>query len=105
MGIRIITDSASDMIEETIDNFEFIPLTVTFGEEEYQDGINLSHKEFYEKLVESDELPHTSQATPFVFEEAYERAVADGNEVLVITMSAKLSGTWQSALTAADSFE
>ena len=105
MGIRFISDSASDMIEETIDNFEFIPLTVTFGEEEYQDGINLSHKEFYEKLVESDELPHTSQATPFVFEEAYERAVADGNEVLVITMSAKLSGTWQSALTAADSFE
>lgn len=105
MGIRIITDSASDMIEETIENFEFIPLTVTFGEEEYQDGINLSHREFYEKLVESDELPHTSQATPFVFEEAYKRAVADGDEVLVVTMSAKLSGTWQSAVTAAESFE
>lgn len=105
MGIRIITDSASDMIAETIEDFEFIPLTVTFGEEEYQDGINLSHKEFYEKLVESDELPHTSQATPFVFEEAYKRAVANGDEVLVVTMSAKLSGTWQSAVTAADSFE
>ena len=67
MGIRIITDSASDMIAERVENFEFIPLTVTFGEEEYLDGINLSHQEFYEKLIENDELPHTSQATPFVF--------------------------------------
>lgn len=105
MGIRIITDSASDMIEESIENFEFIPLTVTFGEEEYRDGINLSHKEFYEKLVESDELPHTSQATPFVFEEAYKRAVEHGDEVVIITISAKLSGTWQSAMVAADAFE
>lgn len=105
MGIRIITDSASDMINENIENFEFIPLTVTFGEEEYQDGVNLSHKEFYEKLVESNELPHTSQATPFVFEEAYGRAAADGDEVVVVTMSAKLSGTWQSAVAAAASCE
>ena len=105
MGIRIITDSASDMIAERVENFEFIPLTVTFGEEEYLDGINLSHQEFYEKLIENDELPHTSQATPFVFEEAYKRAVENGDEVLVITMSAKLSGTWQSAVTAAGSYE
>ena len=105
MGIRIITDSASDMIAERVENFEFIPLTVTFGEEEYLDGINLSHQEFYEKLIENDELPHTSQATPFVFEEAYKRAVESGDEVLVITMSAKLSGTWQSAVTAAGSYE
>lgn len=105
MGIRIITDSASDMIAERVENFEFIPLTVTFGEEEYLDGINLSHQEFYEKLIENDELPHTSQATPFVFEEAYKRAVEGGDEVLVITMSAKLSGTWQSAVTAAGSYE
>lgn len=105
MGIRIITDSASDMIRENIKNFEFIPLTVSFGEVEYQDGINLSHEEFYEKLVESDELPHTSQATPFVFEEAYKRAVANGDDAVVITMSAKLSGTWQSAVVAAEAYE
>ena len=105
MGIRIITDSASDMIVENVENFEFIPLTVTFGEEEFLDGINLSHREFYEKLVERDELPHTSQATPFVFEEAYKRAVENGDDAVVVTMSAKLSGTWQSAVTAAQSYK
>ena len=47
MGIRIITDSASDMIAERVENFEFIPLTVTFGEEEYLDVINFSHHVFY----------------------------------------------------------
>lgn len=105
MGIRIITDSASDMVEEKRENFAFLPLTITFGEEEYLDGINLSHREFYEKLVESDELPHTSQATPFAFEEEYKRAVENGDEVIAITISSKLSGTWQSAVCAAQEFE
>lgn len=105
MGIKIITDSASDMVEETRGNFTCLPLTITFGEEEYLDGINLSHREFYEKLIESDELPHTSQATPFAFEEEYKKAVENGDQAIVITISSKLSGTWQSAMCAAQEFE
>lgn len=105
MGIRIITDSASDMVNETRGDFTCLPLTITFGEKEYLDGVNLSHREFYEKLIESDELPHTSQATPFAFEEEYRKAVENGDEVVAVTISSKLSGTWQSAMTAAQEFE
>lgn len=97
MSIRIITDSASDIIDNKKDNLTVLPLTVTIGSDEYLDGVNLSHSEFYEKLIESDELPKTSQVPPFVFEEEYEKAKELGETVIVITLSSKLSGTYQSA--------
>lgn len=95
--IRIITDSCSDIVDNRREDLIILPITITFGAKEYQDGINLSHKEFYEKLIESDELPATSQIPPAVFEAAYEAAARQGDEVIVITLSARLSGTWQSA--------
>ena len=76
MGIRIITDSASDMIAERVENFEFIPLTVTFGEEEYLDGINLSHQEFYEKLIENDELPRSATSRMRFFADSSSAAIS-----------------------------
>ena len=79
-------------------------MTITFGETEYQDGVMLTHKQFYEMLIESDALPVTSQIPPFVFEETMRKVVENGDTAIVITISGKLSGTWQSAMTAADSF-
>lgn len=104
MSIRFITDSASDMIDSTREDLSFLPLTVTFGDTSYEDGVNLSHHQFYEKLVESDTLPITSQVTPGAFEDAYRKVVEAGDTAIVITMSSKLSGTYQSACIAAEEF-
>lgn len=104
MGIHIITDSASDIKASERKNLTVIPLTITFGETEYQDGVTLTHKQFYEMLIESDTLPVTSQIPPFLFEETMKKAVAQGDEVIVITLSGKLSGTWQSAMIAAENY-
>ena len=105
MSIRIITDSASDMIYGDRDDVSFLPLSVLFGDTEYLDGVNLSHREFYEKLIESDQLPTTSQISPAKFEEAYQKVQDAGDQAIVITMSSKLSGTYQSAVIASEGFE
>ena len=102
MKIRIITDSASEMTSG--EHITVLPLTVTFGETEYADGVTLTHREFYEKLIESDELPRTSQVPPFAFSEALKEAQANGEYALIITLSSKLSGTYNSAVTAAKDF-
>ncbi|MCM1065691.1 MAG: DegV family protein [Eubacterium sp.] len=95
--VKIITDSCSDIVDNKREDLLILPITITFDSKEYQDGIDLSHREFYEKLIESDELPATSQIPPSVFEEAYKAALEQGDEVIVITISSKLSGTYQSA--------
>lgn len=100
--IRIITDSASDIVDNEREDLTVLPINIRFGEDEFQDGVNLTHRMFYEKLVESDELPVTSQVPPFVFEEAYEAARKQGDQAIVITISSKLSGTYQSAVIAAE---
>ena len=71
------------------------------GSTVYADGVDLSHEHFYELLVEGDELPKTGQVNPYAFAQAIERAEHDGFEPLIITLSAKLSGTYQSACMAA----
>lgn len=105
MSIRLIIDSTSDMPEEFKQEFTVIPLSVNFGAEEYIDGVTITNHEFYEKLVESDVLPTTSQPTPAAFAEAYQEAVDAGDEVIVLTLSSKLSGTYQSACIAALDFK
>ncbi|MDO5155241.1 MAG: DegV family protein [Eubacteriales bacterium] len=104
MAIHVITDSASDILENEYENLQILPMTVTFGEYEYQDGLTLGKKEFYEKLIESDTLPITSQITPFGFEEAILPYVEAGEQVLLITLSGKLSGTWQNAAVIAEDY-
>ena len=103
--ILIITDSASDIVENQRENLVILPITISFGEEQFQDGVNLTHRVFYEKLIESDELPVTSQVPPFAFEEAYRAVKEQGDQAIVITLSSKLSGTWQSAKIAAEDYE
>lgn len=104
MSIHIITDSASDIAGSERENLTVIPMTITFGETEYQDGVTLNHTQFYEMLIESSVLPVTSQIPPFRFEEAMRKALENDDEVIVITLSSKLSGTWQSAMIAAENF-
>ena len=102
--IQIITDSASDIVDKRREDLTVLPVNITFGQEEFQDGINLTHRMFYEKLIECDELPVTSQVPPFAFEEAFRKVVEAGGQVIAITLSSKLSGTWQSACVAAEEF-
>lgn len=103
--IKVITDSASDVVDNKREDLIILPVTITFGEEQFQDGINLSHQLFYEKLIESDALPSTSQVTPFAFEEAYREVKEQGGQAIVITLSSKMSGTWQSAQIAAEEYK
>ena len=82
-----------------------LPLTVTFGDTQYLDGVTLSAKEFYEKLIESDELPTTSQVAPYDFEKAIREALEAGETPIVVTVTSKLSGTYNSARLAAMEFD
>lgn len=104
MSIQIITDSASDIAQSGREDITVLPMTITFGGTEYLDGVNLSHQEFYEKLIENQDLPTTSQIAPYAFEQAIRQAREEGKEALIITMSSKLSGTYQSACIAASEF-
>ncbi len=104
MSIQIITDSASDIVQSGREDITVLPMTITFGSTEYLDGVNLSHQEFYEKLIENQDLPTTSQIAPYAFEQAVRQTKEEGKEALIITMSSKLSGTYQSACIAASEF-
>ena len=104
MQTRIIIDSTADLIPELKACTAVVPLTVHFGEEEYTDGVTITHQQFYEKLVETDVLPRTSQASPAAFAKVYKAAVTEGQQAVVLTVSEKLSGTYQSAMIAAEEF-
>ena len=105
MSVKIIVDSTSDFNKKYKDKVEVVPLTVRFGEEEFIDGVTITNKEFYEKLIECDELPTTSQATPVMFEEVFKKVTENGDEAVVITLSGKLSGTFQSAVIASQEYK
>ncbi len=104
MKIRIITDSAADLPRPCRPEVTVLPMAVTFGEEQFLDGVDLTHRQFYEKLIEGDALPTTSQINPAQFEEAFRQAVDAGENVVAILLSSKLSGTCQSARIAAEEF-
>lgn len=105
MKTRIIVDSTADLVPEVQKRVHIVPLTVHFGQEEYVDGVTIDHKAFYEKLIESDVLPTTSQATPNDFAVEFEKAKEAGEAAIVITLASKFSGTCQSAMIAAGNYE
>lgn len=104
MKVRILIDSTTDVTPDVRERVKVVPLTIRFGDEEYIDGVTITHQQFYEKLVESDVLPTTSQATPDVFEQAFREVVEAGESVVAITLASKLSGTYQSAMIAAQDY-
>lgn len=105
MSVRIITDSTVDVSSAAGAKLSRVPLRIYFGTDEYIDGVTISHHEFYEKLINSPVLPTTSQPTPAAFEEAFEAVTAAGDTAVVLTISSKLSGTYQSACIAAADFD
>ena len=105
MNIKIVVDSTVDMQPETAARVEIVPLSVHFGDREYVSGVDINPRQFYEMLVESDTLPTTSQPAPYLFEEAFGKAVSEDCEVICLTCSGKLSGTNQSANIAAAEFD
>lgn len=107
MSVQIITDSASDLTQEQIKalGITCIPLKTLFGEEEFLDGVTLTHQQFYEKLIESDCLPTTSQIPPHEYEAAFAAVKAAGDTAVVIALSSRLSGSFQSANIALEGYE
>ncbi len=105
MCVKIIVDSTVDLMDGDAERVAVVPLTVCFGETEYVDGVTITHKEFYEKLVESDVLPTTSQATPAAFDKVFRQVAEAGDSAVVLTLASALSGTYQSALIAAEEYE
>ena len=106
MGIQIITDSASDISQRRAREWDItvMPLIVRFHEEEYLDGVTLTPYQFYEKLVETDEIPKTSQITPFIYEQEFKKAVEAGDEAVCFCLSSGVSGSYESACVAARQF-
>lgn len=102
MSIKIITDSTSDFIQSYAEkrDIEIAHLKVIIDGEEYIDGVNLSKKDFYDKMKKSKEVPKTSQVTPGQFVEMFENALKTHDAVIGIFLSSSLSGTYQSAVIA-----
>lgn len=105
MKTRIIVDSTADLTPHFKERVYTVPLTVHFGDTEYVDGVTIDKNKFYEKLIESDVMPTTSQATPNSFIKEFDKVKAAGEAAVVITLSSKLSGTYQSACIAASEYE
>ena len=103
--IRILTDSAADLtaMERNIDGVYVVPLNVRFENgDTVRDGVDMTHEEFYTRLLAAEKLPTTSQPSPEAFITEFEAAKAAGDETVVITIAAALSGTFQSARLAAE---
>ncbi|MBR5868326.1 MAG: DegV family protein [Clostridia bacterium] len=105
MKVHIIVDSSTDLLPEVRARTTVVPLTIHFGEKEYIDGVTITHPQFYEKLVETDVLPRTSQANPDAFATEFEKITAAGDSAVVIALSSSFSGTYQSATIAAADYE
>lgn len=106
MSVRIICDSASDITQEQAKEWGItvLPLKILWDGEEYQDGITMKPGKFFEKLIETDELPTTSQISPYDFDKAFQEVVDAGDTAICFTISSKLSGTYQSANIAKEEF-
>jgi DegV family protein with EDD domain len=107
MGVKIVTDSTSDLTPALAKEFDIsvVPLTVSFGRESFLDRVEISTDEFYRRLSTEETFPHTTQPSPNAFLNVYKKLCADTEGVLVITISKKLSGTFDSALSAAQLLE
>ncbi len=98
MRIQILCDSASDLSEETLHNYNLdrVSLGVTIGDQEFQDGQTITPKEVY-KLMKEGEAPKTSQVSPNLFRETFLRYVESHQPFIYYALSSELSGTYQTA--------
>ena len=102
--IKIVTDSTAYLSEEAVRKHDIrvVPLYVHFGNEAFREGVDISDEEFYARLKAAPELPTTSQPSAGEFHEVFKELVDGGHEILTLTISSKLSGTWNSAMAAKD---
>jgi len=102
-NVAIVTDSVADLPLQTAEEFGItvVPLVIRFGTDLYRDGLDLSPDRFYEKLRTSKALPATSVPPPAAFADAYDKLAEKTNEIVVISLTSKLSATYQVALQAA----
>lgn len=100
--IKIVTDSTAYLPQETVlkHDIRVVPLCVHFGEEAFKEGVELSDEEFYARLGKAPVLPTTSQPSAGEFLEVFQELVDNGHEIITLTISSKLSGTWNSAMAA-----
>jgi len=101
--LRIATDSTADMPPGWEKEYEVdvIPINIQFGEKTFLQGVDISYEDFYRMVDESGQIPKTSQPTPHQFEEFYKRIAKAGDTILSMHVTAKLSGTFDSAVVAA----
>jgi DegV family protein with EDD domain len=107
MTTAIVTDSTTSLSPEVLErpDVRVVPLTFHFGtDENFRDKVDMTNEEFYDRLRDSDVFPTTSQPAAGAFVEAYE-ALSDYDDVLVLTLSSKVSGTYESARQAAGMVE
>ena len=104
MTVKIITDSMADLPNELIKklNINVVPVNVLFGTESFRDGVDMTTEQFYTRLVASKNLPTTAVPALGVFMEIYEQASKEADEILVLTISHKLSGTFETACRATE---
>lgn len=102
MTIKIVTDSTAYLPEATVREHDIrvVPLCVHFGDQDFKEGVELSIEEFYVRLREAPELPSTSQPSPGDFRTVFEELAEQGHQILTLTISSKLSGTYNSAMAA-----
>jgi len=102
MTVKIVTDSLADINSDVAQKLgiTIVPLTVLFGREAFLDRVTMTSDEFYQRLVHGNVWPTTTQPTPAAFAEVYNKLAEDTDEILVVTLSSKLSGTYQSATNA-----
>jgi DegV family protein with EDD domain len=100
--VAIVTDSVADLPRDVAEEFgiTIVPLVVRFGTKVYRDSLDISSDEFYEKLEASKILPVTSVSPPAAFADTYDKLAEQTDEILVISLSSKLSGSYQVALQA-----
>ena len=97
--IKFLVDSGSDydVKEAEEKGICFAPLSITFGEETFLDGIELQRSEFYDRLVNQDQFPKTAQPSPETFLKFFNEAKENGDEIIGVMISSEISGTYQSA--------
>lgn len=105
--IKLIIDSTSDFTYEEANDLGlvYLPITVSFGDIELKEGIDISKSEFYNRMIDGNLLPKTSQITPFQYTEAIDKVLENGDTPVIITLSSNLSGTYSSAMIAASNYD
>lgn len=106
MAVQLIVDSACDLTAEQAKQLGviLIPMPITFGNDQYLSGVDLSPAQFYELLAEAKELPTTSQPAPYDYAQAFRQVQEQGDEAVVLCISSALSGTYQSVRIIAEEF-